>query len=113
MAYERWILPNNARGREPFSETIVPSIVIDNNDVGVPNIRQRSSHQRVFHTFTMIFNDIEWDILRKFVQINLLNGSKPFLFPQVDNYTDNQDEWKLYRFALEMTDSSWYSQRRI
>ena len=109
MAYERWILPNNARGREPFSETIVPSIVIDDNDVGVPNIRARSSHQRVFHTFTMIFNDIEWDLVRKFVQINLLNGTRPFLFPQVDDYTDVQDDWKLYRFALEMTDMSWYS----
>ena len=109
MAYERWILPNNARGREPFSETIVPSIVIDDNDVGVPNIRARSSHQRVFHTFTMIFNDIEWDLVRKFVQINLLNGTRPFLFPQVDDYTDVQEDWKLYRFALEMTDMSWYS----
>lgn len=109
MAYERWILPNNARGREPFSESIVPSIVIDDNDVGVPNIRARSSHQRVFHTFTMIFNDIEWDLVRKFVQINLLNGTRPFLFPQVDDYTDVQEDWKLYRFALEMTDMSWYS----
>ena len=106
---EVWLFPDNARGREPFSESILPALVIDENDVGVPNIRNRSTHQRIFHTFTMIFNDDEWADLKYWVRYNLQNGIGEFRFPRVDNYTSDQSQWELYRFALEMTDGGWYS----
>lgn len=109
MSVETWCLPNNARGREPFSESVLPSLVIDENDVGVPNIRNRSTHQRIFHTFTMIFDDAEWAALKYWVRYNLKNGIEEFKFPRVDNYTADQNLWELYRFALEMTDGAWYS----
>lgn len=108
-ATQVWVLPNNARGLEPFTESVLPSVVIEDNDVGIPNIRNRSTHQRVFHSFDMVFTENEWYALKYWVQANLKNGIEPFRFPRVDDYTSDQTQWVDYRFALEMTDGAWYS----
>ena len=108
-ATQVWILPNNAHGLEPFTESVLPSIIVDDNDIGAPNIRNRSTHQRVFHSFDMVFTESEWDTLKYWVRVNLKNGIEPFKFPPVNNYTSTQADWVDYRFALEMTDNAWYS----
>ena len=108
-ATQVWILTNNAHGLEPFSEMVMPSIVIEENDVGVPNIRNRSTHERIFHTFDMIFTDSEWETLKYWVKVNLKNGIEPFKFPKVDEYTADQNQWVDYRFAIEMMGGAWYS----
>ena len=109
MAIENWVLPNNAHGLEPFTESVVPNVVIDANEVGVPNMRNRSSRDRVFHSFDMVFTESEWSTLKYWVKANLHNGIDSFKFPMVDAYTADTTQWVEYRFALEMTDGSWYS----
>ncbi len=108
-ATQVWVLANNAHGLEPFTESVLPSVIIEDNDVGVPNIRNRSTHQRVFHSFDMVFTETEWETVKAWVRANLKNGIEPFRFPPVNNYTSNQANWVDYRFALEMTDGAWYS----
>ena len=109
MAIETWILTDNAHGLEPFTESILPNVVIENNDVGVPNVRNRTTHQRIFHSFDMLFTEAEWATLKYWVTTTMHNGIDSFLFPRVDAYTSDTSQWVEYRFALEMTDGAWYS----
>lgn len=106
---DNWPLTSNAHGCEPFTETVVPSLVIEENDVGAPNMRNRTTAPRIFHTFTMYFNDTEWETVKYFVRANLKNGIESFKFPKVDEYTSDTTQWVEYRFALEMTGGAWYS----
>lgn len=103
-----WPLPNNSRGLMPFTPQVISNYAIDDNDIGAPNIRPRSTKVRVFHTFYMAFTDDEWETVKSWVHSSLHDGIKVFQFPQADNWTSDISKWKNYRFAIEQMNNSWY-----
>lgn len=104
-----WPLVNNSRGIMPFKSEPVASYVIDENSIGAPNIRSRTTKLRTFHTFYMIFTDAEFVTLKNWVHTQLQDGILEFKFPRVDNWTSDTEQWVTYRFAIEQTNSyNWF-----
>ena len=104
-----WPLVNNSRGIMPFKSEPVASYVMDENSIGAPNIRSRTTKLRTFHTFYMIFTDAEFVTLKNWVHTQLQDGILEFKFPRVDNWTSDTEQWVTYRFAIEQTNSyNWF-----
>lgn len=104
-----WPLVNNSRGLMPFTPQTVANYVIDDNDIGVPNIRPRTTKTRTFHAFYMAFTNEEWETVRQWVHAALHDGIEDFMFPRADNWTPDQSQWVKYRFAIEqMSNQNWY-----
>lgn len=104
-----WPLPNNSRGLMPFTNEPVATYVMDENTIGAPNIRSRTTKLRHFHTFYMIFTDAEFETVKNWVHTQLHDGILEFKFPRADNWTADTTQWVTYRFAIEQTNTlNWF-----
>jgi nucleoside-triphosphatase THEP1 len=66
---------------EPYSYREGSGIITEDNDVGSPKTRQRSTDVLKYHTFDMEFTIEEWDILKSWVRFNIRGGVLTFEFP--------------------------------
>lgn len=99
----------NSRGLMPFTNTPIANYAIDENSIGAPNIRSRTTKLRIFHTFYMVFTDDEFTALKNWVHSSLQDGILEFKFPRVDNWTSDTTQWVNYRFAIEQMNSlNWF-----
>ena len=101
---ETWLNSINTRVILPYTQKPRAYLVVENNDVGTPNVRNRSTAVNMFHQFKMRFDKEEWQILTQWVQYNLANAALPFYFP---NPVTGQST--LMRFAVEEMNNNWFN----
>lgn len=98
-----------SRGILPFAPENIMPIIADENDVGIPAIRARSTTPRKLFTFQLEFTQGEWDAFLVWVRYNLNNGIAYFYFPQPDNWSADTNTWEIMRFCIEKMNNSVYS----
>jgi len=103
MSYETWPQSVNTKGIMPYTQTPKAYLVVEENDVGTPNVRSRSTGVNMVHRFKLKFSKPEWELIRLFVQYNLANGALPFYFPHP---TDG--DLTLMRFMVEEMNGNWF-----
>lgn len=101
--YETWPQTVNTKGIMPYTPTPKAYLVVEENDVGTPNVRSRSTGVNMVHRFKLKFTKTEWDLIRLWVQYNLANGVLPFYFPHP--ITKQQT---LMRFMVEEMNQNWF-----
>lgn len=101
--YETWPSTVNTKGIMPYTPTPKAYLVVEENDVGTPNVRNRSTGVNMVHRFKLKFDKTEWSLLSAWVQYNLANGALPFYFPHPVT-----GETKLMRFMVEQMNQNWY-----
>lgn len=101
--YETWPSSVNTKGIMPYTPTPKSYLVIEDNDVGTPNVRNRSTSVNMVHRFKLKFNKTEWSLISAWVQYNLANGALPFYFPHPVTGVST-----LMRFMVEQMNSNWY-----
>ena len=103
MSYETWPSTVNTKGIMPYTQTPKAYLVVEENDVGTPNVRNRSTGVNMVHRFKLKFTQQEWNLLRLWVQYNLANGALPFYFPHPISGVST-----LMRFSLEDMNKNWF-----
>lgn len=101
---ENWPATVNTDGIMPYSQTPKAYLVVEENDVGTPNVRNRSTAVNMIHRFKLMFTKKEYELIRLWIQYNLANGALPFMFP--DPATK---EMKKMRFMLEEMGNNWFA----
>lgn len=115
METQLWPLTSNFTGKMPYTPTKVLPVVMDENDIGAPNVRPRSTRARKYHTMSFVFSRIrpdadtqsEWELINSWIENNLAMGSQPFYFP-VPGQTDYNNQM-LVRFALDKMGNNWFN----
>lgn len=102
--YETWPSSVNTKGIMPYTQTPKAYLVVEDNDVGTPNVRSRSTGVNMVHRFKLRFTKDEWELLRNWVQYNLANGALPFYFPHPKTGVST-----LMRFMVEQTNQNWFA----
>jgi hypothetical protein len=92
---------NNVRYK-PYQVSEGPTIITDENDVGTPKSRQRTTGVPQYHTFDMWFTQEEFETLKAWVRFNIRGGALTFNFPAGIDGT-------LAEMRLIVSDSGWYS----
>jgi len=103
MSYETWPQSVNTKGIMPYTATPKSYLVVEENDVGTPNVRSRSTGVNMVHRFKLKFNKTEWDLISAWVQYNLANGALPFYFPHPVTGVST-----LMRFMVEQMNNNWF-----
>ena len=103
MPYENWLSSVNTKGIMPYTQTPKAYLVVEENDIGTPNVRNRSTGVNIVHRFKMKFTKTEWGLLRNWVQYNLANGALPFYFPHPITGVST-----LMRFMIEEMGGNWF-----
>lgn len=101
--YETWPQTVNTKGIMPYTQTPKSYLVVEENDVGTPNVRSRSTGVNMVHRFKLKFDKTEWDLIRLWVQYNLANGALPFYFPHPVT-----GQSTLMRFMVEEMNQNWF-----
>lgn len=102
--YETWPSSVNTKGIMPYTQTPKAYLVVEDNDVGTPNVRSRSTGVNMVHRFKLRFTKDEWELLSNWVQYNLANGALPFYFPHPTTGVST-----LMRFMVEQTNQNWFA----
>lgn len=102
--YETWLNSVNTRAILPYIQKPKAYLVIEDNDIGTPNVRNRSTAVNTFHQFKMRFDKEEWQVLKYWVQYNLANAALPFYFPHPET-----GQSVLMRFAVEEMNGNWFN----
>lgn len=103
MTDETWPDSVNTKGIMPYTQTPKAYLVVEDNDVGTPNVRNRSTGVNMVHRFKLKFDKTEWELIRQWVQYNLANGALPFYFPHPVT-----GESTLMRFMIEEMNQNWF-----
>lgn len=108
--YSDWPFPNE-RFLTPYTETIKGDFAIDENDVGMPNVRLRSTRPRRFLTLGFNIPIPQWNTFEQWRKYTILQGALPFNIPDPNNFQpDDPSTWLTVRFAIDQMDSScWQS----
>lgn len=101
--YETWPNSVNTKGIMPYTPTPKSYLVVEENDVGTPNVRSRSTGVNMVHRFKLRFDKTEWELIRSWVQYNLANGALPFYFPHPITGVST-----LMRFMVEEMNQNWF-----
>lgn len=101
--YETWPSTVNTKGIMPYTQTPKSYLVVEDNDVGTPNVRNRSTGVNIVHRFKLKFSKSEWNLLKLWVQYNLANGALPFYFPHPITGVST-----LMRFMVEEMNQNWF-----
>lgn len=99
---ETWLSSINSKGEYPYTPEQRAYYVVEENDIGTPRTRSRSTKVNTIHNFKIRFTHEEWEQLKAWVQYNLANGTLPFNFPHPA--TGNYEPM---RFTIEQ--GQWYS----
>lgn len=81
------------------------TIITEENDVGTPKTRQRTTGVAKYHTFDMAFSSTEWDLLRQWVRFNLNGGAETFMFP-------SPQTGQLVEMRLIVNEEGWFTNYR-
>lgn len=104
-----WPFPNE-RFMNPYSKIIQGQFAIDENDVGAPNVRQRSTTARRFLYLRFNISNGNWGQFEQWLAYSILHGALPFNIPDPQNYQpDDAGTWLKVRFAIEQMDNAVYS----
>ena len=93
-------LQETFRFAHPYTEQYSGEVVYDENSIGRPAVRMRSTNRRKKITTTLSMTQEDFSTWSDFFFYQLLNGSLTFM--DADN-----NEW---RFAIEDTSGSFYQQ---
>lgn len=108
-SYADWPFPNE-RFLMPFTEQSRAQIAIDENDVGTPNVRLRSTRPRRFITMQFNINQGDWAQFEQWRKFTILQGVLPFNIPDPQNYFPaDANTWLPVRFALDQMDGACWS----
>ena len=109
-AYSDWPFPNE-RFMMPFTEIERGNFAIDENDVGTPNVRLRSTRPRRFITMRWNISAGDWPEFQQWRRYAILQGALPFNIPDPQNYfPDDANTWLNVRFAVEQMDNACWTE---
>ena len=103
MSIETWPSTVNTKGIMPYSAIPKSYLLVEENDVGTPNVRNRATGVNMVHRFKLKFSKTEWNLLQLWVQYNLANGALPFYFPHPITGAST-----LMRFMVEEMNNNWF-----
>lgn len=104
-----WPANVNKDVAHPYNYSEGSTIIIEDNDVGTPKTRQRSTGVPKYHTFDMVFKRSEFNTLSQWVRFNLKGGAETFMFPQPYSYPEVYVEMRL----MITEDGGWFSNYRV
>lgn len=106
-----WPFPNE-RFLMPYNETVQGAFAVDENDVGTPNVRLRSTRPRRFLSLGFNISNGNWAQFENWRRYSILQGALPFNVPDPQNFRpDNPDTWIIVRFVVEQMDSACWSEQ--
>jgi hypothetical protein len=103
-----WALNVNKDVMHPYSYNEASTIITEENDVGTPKTRQRSTGVPKFHTFDMAFTRNEFDTLSQWVRFNLRGGAETFMFLRPYYSPEVYVEMRLI-----ITEGGWFQNYRV
>ena len=78
---ENWPSVVPSKAIMPYNQEERMYVVVEENDIGTPKTRSRSSGVNTIHTFSLRLSHTEFEFLKSWVRLNLRNGTLPFNFP--------------------------------
>ncbi len=106
-----WPFPNE-RFLMSYNETVQGAFAIDENDVGTPNVRLRSTRPRRFLSLGFNISNGKWAQFENWRRYSILQGALPFNVPDPQNFQpDNPDTWIIVRFVIEQMDNACWSEQ--
>lgn len=104
FAGERFLAPYNDKSQGQFA--------IDDNDVGTPNVRLRSTRARRFLELGFFIGNSDWGEFEQWRKFTILQGALPFNIPDPQNFNPGDpNTWLVVRFAVEQMDNACWTEQ--
>lgn len=106
-----WLFPNQ-RFLMPYTDSLQGAFAIDENDVGTPNVRLRSTKPRRFLSLGFNVSNANWSDFESWRKYTILQGALPFNIPDPQNFQpDDPQTWIIVRFAIEQMDNACWTEQ--
>lgn len=106
-----WKFPN-IRFLMPYNDRLQGAFAIDDNEVGPPNVRLRSTRPRRYLELGFNIPNEDWLAFENWRKYTILQGALPFNIPDPQNFQpDVPETWLVVRFAVEQMDNSCWTEQ--
>ncbi|MDR2426476.1 MAG: hypothetical protein LBD46_04780 [Endomicrobium sp.] len=102
---QNWPAGVNQNAMHPRGYREGSTIIVEENDIGSPKTRQRTTGVPKYHNFDMAFAPAEWNLLTQWVRFNLKGGAETFMFP-------SPQTGQIVEMRLIVNESGWFSNYR-